>query len=124
MAFSNKLKELRLQNNLSQEKLAKELDTTRRTYIYYETGQKNPSGELLSRVAKFFKVDISFLMDEQNESIANEQTQKSIRGILKANQLVDEISGLFEGEELSETEKDTVMEALQGAYWNAKKKNR
>ena len=118
MPFSNKLKNLRLENNLTQEQLARKLETTRRTYIYYETGKKYPSVDLLNRIANFFKVGISFLMDDQNEV----QAQGNKRERPGAKQLIEEISDLFSGGELSETEKDAVMEAVQEAYWTAKKK--
>ena len=120
MPFNKRLKELRSRNNLSQEQLARKLDITRRTYIYYETGQKYPSVELLTRIAEFFKVSISFLLDEQHGAQAHEGKF----GVLRAEQLIEEISGLFAGGELSETDKDAVMEALQEAYWEAKKKNK
>jgi len=63
-------------------------------------------------------------MDEQNESITTIQAQEGKFGNLRAEQLVEEISSLFVGGELSETDKDAVMEALQEAYWEAKKKNK
>ena len=118
MSFGTKLKELRLQNNLSQEKLARKLDIVTRTYIFYETGQKFPSIDLLSRIARVFKVNISLLIDEQGEYSV--QVQKGGHENLGAKQLVEQISGLFAGNELSETEKDNVMEALQEAYRSAK----
>ena len=191
MPFSNKLKNLRLENNLTQEQLARKLETTRRTYIYYETGKKYPSDDLLNRIAKCFNVETAFLMDEQDELIANAQPQEGFRsklrelrlqndlsqemlsrklgiatrtvvmyekgksqpsidmltrmaelfnvsvsflldeqdeqkqerkyGKLGAQQLIEEISNLFAEGELSEAEKDAVMEKVQEAYWKAKK---
>jgi len=111
MLFSDKLKELRLQNNLTQEQLARRLDITRRTYIYYETGKKYPSVKLLASVAEFFNVSISFLVDEQKETTAQEQVVNPKK--LEANQLVKEIVGLLSGGELSEIEKDALMKELQ-----------
>jgi len=67
MSFNEQLKELRLHNNLSQEKMSRKLDIVRRTYIYYETGEKFPSVELLTRIAKVFKVSISFHIDAKGE---------------------------------------------------------
>ena len=124
MAFSEQLKELRTQKDLTQEKLAKELGITTRSVINYEAGRRYPSVELLSRMAKFFKVGVSFLMDEQDEFIAKAEEQGGRRGKLGAKKLVEEVSGLFAGGELSETDKDAVMEALQEAYWIAKKNNK
>jgi len=124
MAFNDRLKELRLRHNLSQENLSKKLNIATRTYIYYEKGHKYPSVELLTQMAKYFKVSISFLMDEQGESIVNAQIQDGKLGNFKAKQLVEEISIMFTGGELSETEKDSVMEAVQEAYWAAKKQTK
>ena len=119
MTFSERLKELRLQKGLSQEKLSRQLDMVTRTYIYYETGKRYPSVELLNRMAKFFDVSISYLMCEPDEAQAQEGNRKNPG----AKQLIREISSLFENSELSETEKEAVMEALQEAYRIAKKKN-
>jgi len=107
MSFSTRLKELRLKNNLSQENLARKIDILRGTYIFYETGKKYPPVEVLIRIAKFFNVSISFLLDEQEN--------------FDAKKLVGKISDLFKGNELSETEKDALMEALQEAYLATKK---
>ena len=124
MSFHTKLKELRLQNNLSQEQVARKLDITTRPYIEYEKGRKYPSVKTLAKMAELFGVSISFLMDEQNESSADAQVQKLKYGTFRADKLVEEISGLFAGRKLSEADKDAVMEALQEAYWAAKKKNK
>jgi len=121
MNFGEILKELRLKNDLTQEQLARKLDIVTRTYIYYETGKKFPSIDLLVRITKFFKVNISFTVDEYGEYIA--QTQGTNRENLGAKQLIEEFSSLFEKGELSETEKDAVIEALNEAYGAAKKKN-
>ena len=123
MSFHAKLKELRLRNSLSQEQLARKLNIVTRTYIYYEQGKKYPPVKILTRIAELFEVSISFLMDEQNELSTDAQVQELKYGTLRADKLVAEISSLFAGGELSETNKDAVMEALQEAYWAAKKKN-
>ncbi|MCL2286304.1 MAG: helix-turn-helix transcriptional regulator [Firmicutes bacterium] len=122
MSFSTKLKELRLQNNLSQEQLSRKLDITTRPYIDYEKGKKYPPVEVLVRMARFFEVSISYLMDEQDELPTNPNVHESIYGTHKADNLIKEISGLFMGEELSETNKDAVMAALQKAYRISKNK--
>ena len=120
MPFNQRLKELRLQNNLSQSKLARELDIATRTYIYYETGQKYPSLKLLTKFADFFNVSISFLMEGQDD----EQVQDNNLRKLRTEQLVEEICGRFAEGDLSESEKDAVMEAVQEAYQKAKSKNK
>ena len=118
--FSNKIRELRLQNDLSQEMLSRKLGIATRTYIYYEKGHKYPSIEMLAQMADLFKVSISFLLDGQNDI----QMQGIKHGKAKADYLVSELKVLFAGEELSEAEKYDVMEMVQEAYWAAKKQNK
>jgi len=77
MSFSVRLRELRLQNNLSQEKVAIKLDIATRTYVYYETGKRLPPVDLLTRIAKVFKVSISFHIDEQGEYTVEIQGDKT-----------------------------------------------
>ena len=116
MPFHERLKELRLQNNLSQSQLSRNLDMATRTYIYYEKGQRYPSVKLVAKLADYFNVSKSFLMDGQEEG----QAQGSKLG---AKQLVEAINDLFAGSELSESEKEAVMMAVQEAYQKAKEKN-
>ena len=108
MPFHTKLKELRLKNRLSQEQLSIKLDIARRPYIEYEKGEKFPPVEVIIKMARFFNVSISFLLDEQTEPTA------------KMGQLANEISILFASMDLSETDKDAAMEAIQEAYKNVK----
>ena len=46
------------------------------------------------------------------------------RGKRQAEQLVAELSGLFAGGELTESDKDAVMIALQKAYFDCKEDNK
>jgi len=124
MIFGDRLKEYRKQRGLSQEQLAAELRLHKRTIINYETGNNYPPKEIISKIEDFFNVRITLLMDDQDEFIARAQTQGGRRGKLGAQQLVEEVSGLFAGGGLSEADKDAVMQALQEAYWDAKKENK
>ena len=116
MSFNEKLKELRLRHNLSQENLSRKLNIATRTYIYYEKGEKYPSVELLIKMAHLFNVGICFLIGDHSETTQDCKCNK-----LETGQLVTEISNLFAGAELSDAEKDAVMEALQEAYQKARK---
>ena len=124
MVFGDKLKEYRKEKNLTQGQLASELGVNKRTIANYEAGHSYPSMELISKIEEFFNVKVNLMMDEQDEFIAMAQAQGGRRGKIGAKQLVEEVSGLFAGGDLSETDKDAVMEALQEAYWIAKKNNK
>lgn len=69
-------------------------------------------------------VDLNYLRNEGDEFITKASQRYGYRGAKQAEELVTEIGGLFAGGELSESDKDAVMQALQQAYWDAKKENK
>ena len=124
MAFGEQVRKLRNEKGLTQQQLAEELNITKRTIINYEGGKSYPTTEALPRIAKFFEVSINELMNEEDEFIAEANKRGGYRGKRGAKQLIAEVSGLFAGGSLSESDKDAVMRALQEAYWEAKKENK
>jgi transcriptional regulator with XRE-family HTH domain len=61
--FSEKLRHLRLQHDLTQTDLAHRLDVARQAYVSnLEAGRKMPSLDLLLRVAVFFEVATDYLL--------------------------------------------------------------
>ena len=124
MSFGEKLKKLRMQAGLSQEKLAAALGITKRTVINYEMGKSLPPAESLTNISKYFGVTIDELITEQEEFIAKAGEQDGSRGKRDAAALVNEVTGLFAGGRLSEDDRDAVMRAIQNAYWIAKEESK
>jgi len=56
--MKNMLKQLRLENNLTQEEIANKLGVTRQTIISIETNKYIPSLPLALKIAKFFKKNV------------------------------------------------------------------
>lgn len=68
--FGNKLKTLRIQNNYTQEQLAKRLSLTKSVISAYETGLRMPSYETLIAISRIFKVTTDYLLGlERNQEI-------------------------------------------------------
>lgn len=68
--FGNKLKTLRIQNNYTQEQLAKRLSLTKSVISAYETGLRMPSYETLIAISRVFKVTTDYLLGlERNQDI-------------------------------------------------------
>ena len=65
MEFKDKLKQLRLSKDLSQEALAKELMTSRSTYAKWETGIRLPNSSSLQLIANYFNIEVSELFDDK-----------------------------------------------------------
>lgn len=121
MKFGEKVKNLRKDQRLTQTDLAKQLGVSLRTIISYETGKSYPKKrEIYAILADYFHIDVNYLLTEDEEFIAQTKIKYDIQCPIKAHKLVAEISGLFASGELSEAEKDAVMQALQHAYWDSK----
>ncbi|MBQ0142466.1 MAG: helix-turn-helix transcriptional regulator [Prevotellaceae bacterium] len=60
------LKDLRIEKNISQDKLAELLNTTRSAIGNYETGRRVPNYEMLENIADFFNVDMDYLLGRQS----------------------------------------------------------
>lgn len=60
--FSNALKTLRKEHQLTQEKLAELLNVSKSSINMYERGEREPNFKTLSKIAKFFNVDMNYLL--------------------------------------------------------------
>jgi len=82
MSFDQKLKELRLENDMTQKYVAARLKVARSTIAGYETKCRQPSQENLTALANLFHVSIDYLLDAENAV----QTSSSRTGILDSEQ--------------------------------------
>lgn len=66
-----RLKELRLQRNISQQRLAMDLDVSQNTISRYETGERQADYDMLIRIADYFCVSIDFLLERTDNPKMN-----------------------------------------------------
>ena len=118
MKFGEKLRQLRLEKGFTQEEVASAVNVSRRTYIGYE------QEELYSQLAQVLDTETSYLLTEDEEFVSQASDKYGNRGKLQAEKLVAELSGMFAGGELSDSDKDAVMIALQKAYFDCKEDNK
>lgn len=64
--FSNRLKALRKEKNLSQEEMAIKLNISTSAYGYYEQGKTTPNISTLNEMAKIFNVTTDYLLGNSN----------------------------------------------------------
>ena len=64
--FAKKLIEMRKNRHLTQAELAEKLGMSRSIIAYYEASAKNPTLETLSRMAGFFSISISELIEDEH----------------------------------------------------------
>lgn len=85
-----KIKELRKQHGLSQEKLAKDIGLTRYQITRFETGITPIPHEILIKLADYFNVGLDFLCDRQyNNNINHYVPDERKETILKLLSLDD-----------------------------------
>ena len=58
-----RLKELREEEGLKQEAIAKELNIKQNTYSQYETGQRQVPVEILIKLAKYYNVSVDYILE-------------------------------------------------------------
>ena len=66
MTFGNILKKLRQDNNMTQDELAKKIDTSRSNIANYENGKNMPSVDILEKIAKLFDCTTDFLLGKSD----------------------------------------------------------
>lgn len=62
MTFGNILKKIRQENNMTQDELAKKIDTSRSNIANYENGKNMPSIDILEKIASLFNCTTDYLL--------------------------------------------------------------
>ncbi|SMB81065.1 DNA-binding transcriptional regulator, XRE-family HTH domain [Desulfonispora thiosulfatigenes DSM 11270] len=134
MHFSEKLRLLREEHNLSQIELAKKIGVTERTIYNYETKDRVPKIDIVAKIAKVFGVTIDALTSDAEESsvtgserdnfLQTAREQFGSRGKKEAETLLERASALFAGGELDEDAKEEFFQSLTNAFLTAKKEAR
>ena len=83
--FGNRLKALRIQNNMTQAQLADHLNLTKSVISAYETGLRMPSYEVLIDISRIFKVTTDYLLglEKKQEIDLSGLTENEIQALLK-----------------------------------------
>ena len=74
--LGQRIKELRMQNNLTQSALAEIVDIASKYQSHIETGNSYPSAELIEKYAKAFNIEPSEVLSINNSKIKTELINK------------------------------------------------
>ena len=109
MCFSKRLKELRLNNGLTQKELAKAIEVGRTTISEYESGKIVPKQEGLLKLANHFNVSVDYLTGVSNNPATRKQNASDLDALLTTihHILLDEYDTpvYYEAKVLSEKQK-------------------
>ena len=67
MEFGNRLKELRIEKKLSQQKLAKAIGVTQKAIDFWEKGINEPKISYLASLSKYFCVSCDYLLGLEDQ---------------------------------------------------------
>ena len=71
MSFGNNLKKIRLDNDLTQEELAKKINTSRSNIANYENDKNMPSVDILEKMSKALNRSVDFLLGKNDKQELN-----------------------------------------------------
>lgn len=74
--LGNRLKDLRVKKNVTQDDMAELLNIKRQTYSAYERGVSFPDVNALLKIAHFFGVSVDYLLENETKT-ADEQSLSS-----------------------------------------------
>lgn len=74
--FSQNLRELRKEKNLTQTQLAKILGVSKGTVAMWEVGQREPKFEMLKKIANLFSESTDYILGYNSELIGKESNTK------------------------------------------------
>lgn len=83
--MGNRIRELRTEKNISQQKLADEIGVTRQSISLFEKGERDPKLETLIKLADYFDVSVGYLqgIEAKTEPTSELEHQKSHDAIWK-----------------------------------------
>ena len=124
MKFNERLKKYREEKGLTQAQLSELAGITTRQIQNYEGGKARPRLDAAEKIAKALNFTTDELLGNADMLVAQAAEKYGARGAKQAQQLTDELTGLFTGGDLAEEDMELMMKAIQDAYWIAKEKNK
>ena len=87
-----RLAELRKKANISQASLAKKFKVTQHTVSRWETGDREPDNETLTKLADFFGVTIDYLLGRDIQETKNDLSADESKKVDEIYEIYDKLS--------------------------------
>lgn len=126
MALGKRLAQLRKEQNLTQEKLAKALKVSRGAVSMWEIDQRTPDPPILQRIANYFGVSVDYLLgntqhpDPSPPSWWHRNTPPTD---VELEEFLKTANIYFDGAPLNEEDKEDIITYLK-VKWEREKKKR
>ena len=125
MEFNEKIRNARMAKGWTQKDLAQATGMGLRTIQNYELGARLPKKrDTYLALAKALDINEDVLLDDNASFVLRANERYGSRGARQAWDMVADIAAMWSGGEMDEEDMDSIMQAMQEAYWEAKKNNR
>ena len=125
MEFSEKIRNARRAKGWTQKDLAQATGMALRTIQNYELGARLPKKrDTYLALAKALDINEEVLLDDSASFVLRANERYGSRGARQAWDMVADLAAMWSGGEMDEEDMDSIMQAMQEAYWEAKKNNR
>ena len=123
--ISQRIKELRLENKLTQKELSDFLGLTPKMISFYELGQRVPPSDIILKLADKFKVSTDYLWGNETPA-AEKPAAPSKRDMNDLAKFLNKTEVMFDGDtyNLSEEDQQKLRNALEFVFWDAKRQNK
>lgn len=105
------LRELRLENKLTQDELAKKLDVSSSTIRMIELGKRNGSDEVINKIANFFSVSLDYLNGRTTERTIEKKSKPKMIDDFLDSLLDDGI--ITDPNDIDDTTADMILNAIK-----------
>ena len=72
MCMDNRIRDLREDNDLTQQQVADKIGITQRKYSYIETGTQPLTDEILVKLSKLYNVSVDYILKQTNDKKRND----------------------------------------------------
>lgn len=107
---------------ISQQEIADIIGTKRSTVSMWELGASDPDTETLTKIADYFGVTTDYLLGREESTSASQDEENKKPADLK--KILENQQVMFDGEVVTEEDKELINKMLEKMYWTAKEKNK
>ncbi|MCU5708068.1 helix-turn-helix domain-containing protein [Bacillus cereus] len=105
--FNERLKQLRIENDYTQQELADLTELSKPTISRFEGNKKTPSRESVTKIAKVFNVSTDYLLGLSDHRNLDENQSSEVK--VELNNMINKI------EKLSEDQQKMILNMIKGA---------
>ena len=118
VAFSERVKELRINKGLTQTELGKIIGVVKSTVSLYECGKSYPTTEIMVLMCKHFGVTLDYLVGI-SDIMSYDSHDNPVYDEIK--NIINNAESVFNSENISSLKKEKIMLRLNEIYWNSKR---